>query len=84
MMPQRIEKGGIDEAIAKLKANLEANAEKLAADSIKLEADFEASNAKFNAQLESLAPRKPVSPAQAASSGPWFLARKCWSWLYHD
>jgi hypothetical protein len=49
-----------------------------------LKADFEASNAKFKADLESLSPRKPVSPAKADSSGKWILARKCWSWLYRD
>ena len=62
------------------------NAEKrgLAENQAKLQAAFEAHEAKFNADLEALAPQKPKGPEKTESPGSWFLARKCWAWLYHD
>ena len=50
----------------------------------KFQADFEARDAKFNAELEALAPQKPKEPAKSESAGNWSLARKSWAWLYGD
>ncbi len=62
------------------------NAEKrgLAENQAKLQAAFEAHEAKFNADLEALAPQKPKGPEKSEASSSWMLARKCWAWLYHD
>ena len=62
---------------------LTAEARKLAESQTKLQADFEAREAKFNADLEALVPVTSNCAANAPEVH-WLLARKCWSWLYHD
>jgi hypothetical protein len=63
---------------------LTAEARKLAESQTKLQADFEAREAKFNADLEALVPATSNCAANASPLVHWLLARKCWSWLYHD
>jgi hypothetical protein len=63
---------------------LEAEARQLAESQTKLQADFEAREAKFNADLEALVPATSKCGANAPPVVHWLLARKCWSWLYHD
>jgi len=62
---------------------LTAEACKLVESQAKLQADFEAHEARFNADLAALV---PTTSDGAARTEPavWLLARKCWSWLYHD
>jgi len=60
---------------------LEAEKRGLAESQAKFQADFEAREAKFNADLEALAPQKPNGPAKPEFADNWFLARKCWAWL---
>jgi hypothetical protein len=47
----------------------------------KLQTDFEVSEAKFNADLEALAAKKPEGHEKRESTTSWLLARKCWAWL---
>jgi hypothetical protein len=63
---------------------LEAEKRKLAESQAKFQKDFEANEAKFNADLEGLAPQKLTSNANSESGGSWLLARKCWAWLYGE
>ncbi len=63
---------------------LEAEARQLAESQTKLQADFEAREAKFNADLEALVPATSNCATNASPEVHWLLARKCWSWLYHD
>ena len=63
---------------------LTAEARKLAESQTKLQADFEAHEARFNADLAALVPTTSNGAARTESAVCWLLARKCWSWLYHD
>ena len=80
-MAQRI----VTQDVADVAANLlEADKRKLAESQAKLQADFEAREAKFNADLGTLAPQKPTGPVKSEVGGSWLLARKCWASLYRD
>jgi hypothetical protein len=71
--------------IAEVTANvLEAEKRGLAESQAKFQADFEAHEAKFNADLEALATQKPKGPAKSEPAASWLLARKCWAWLHRD
>jgi hypothetical protein len=50
----------------------------------KLQTDFEVSDAKFNADLEALATKKPPGQDKSGAATSWLLARKCWAWLHRD
>jgi hypothetical protein len=63
---------------------LEAEKRGLAESQAKFQADFEAREAKFNADLEALAQQMPNGPAKPEFADNWLLARKCWAWLYRD
>ena len=81
LMAQRI----VTEDVADVAAHLlEADKRKLAESQAQLQTDFEAREAKFNADLETLTPQKPVDPGNSEVGGSWLLARKCWAWLYRD
>jgi hypothetical protein len=54
---------------------LEADKRKLAESQTKLQTDFEAREAKFNAGLETLAPQKPTGPVKSEVGGSWLLAK---------
>ena len=80
-MAQRI----VTQDVADVAAHvLEADKRKLAENQAKLQTDFEAHEAKFKADLESLAPQKAAGPVKSEIGGGWLLARKCWAWLYRD
>jgi len=71
--------------IAEVTANvLDAEKRALAESQVKLQADFEVREAKFNADLEALATKKPQGPERSEPAASWLLARKCWAWLYRD
>ncbi len=63
---------------------LEAERRRLAESQARFQADFETREARFNADLEAVAPKKEKGPGRLESAGAWLLARKCWAWLYHD
>jgi hypothetical protein len=80
-MAKRVETQDVADVASKL---LESEKRKLAENQAKFQKDFEASEAKFNADLEGLAPQKLTSNANSESGGSWLLARKCWVWLYGE
>ena len=63
---------------------LQAEKRGFAESQAKFQANFESREAKFNAELEALAPQKPKELARPESADNWSLARKSWAWLYHD
>ena len=63
---------------------LQAEKRGFAKSQAKFQADCEAREAKFNAELEALAPQKPKEPARSEFADNWSLARKSWAWLYGD
>jgi hypothetical protein len=63
---------------------LDAEKRALAESQVKLQAEFEAREAKFNADLETIATKKPQGSGTPGSSDSWLLARKCWAWLQRD
>ena len=63
---------------------LKAEARKLAESQTKLQADFEAHEARFNAYLAALVPTRSDNCASTEPPVHWLLARKCWAWLYPD
>ncbi len=69
------------ETSAKLNASLEANERRLDESQVKFQANVEARNAKFNADLEALVPLKPVAPPKQVSSGKGLLPRKLRRWM---
>lgn len=80
-MTQQIVTGDIAEAAAQL---LQANERRLAEQQAQFQASFESREAKFNADLDAMSPKKKTkSSRNSESSGTWLLARKCWEWL-HD
>jgi hypothetical protein len=81
LMAQRIVTQDVADVAAHL---LEVEKRKLAESQTQLQTDFEAREAKFNADLETLAPQKPAGPVKSEVGGSWLLARKCWAWLYCD
>jgi hypothetical protein len=80
-MAHSVEMRDLAEAAANV---LEAEKRGLAESQVKFQADFEAREAKFNADLEALTTQKPKGPVKSESAASWFLARKCWAWLYRD
>ena len=80
-MAQRIVAQDIADVAADL---LEAEKRKLDESQAKFQTDFEAGEAKFNADLEALTQQKSTGPENSESGGSWLLARKCWAWLYGD
>ena len=71
-----------DDISAKLSVSFDANERRLAESQAKFQASVEARNAKFNAELEALAPLKPVTPAKQVSSGKWRIPKKHRLWMY--
>ena len=63
---------------------LQAQKRKLDESQTQFQAEFEAREARFNADLETIAPLKPKNSTTPQPEGYWLLARKCWAWLYHD
>jgi hypothetical protein len=51
---------------------------------VNFQIDFEMREAKFNADLESLATKRPQGSAKLPPIASWLLARKCWAWLHRD
>ena len=71
--------------VAEITADLlHANDSRLVESQAKLQADFERYEAKFNAELAALVPQTEKNAGDPQSKPKWLLARKCWSWLYHD
>ena len=71
--------------IAEVTANvLEAEKRALAESQVKLQADFEVREAKFNADLEALTANKSQAPKRSEPTVSWLLARKCWAWLHRE
>jgi hypothetical protein len=77
-MAKRVVTQDVADVASKL---LEAENRKLAESQAKFQKDFEAREAKFNADLERLAPHKLTGHANSVSDGRWLLARKCWAWF---
>jgi len=55
----------------------------------KFQADFETREARFNADLEKIAPKRPkeaaeAEPTAAEESAYSGLARRCWDWLHRN
>ena len=63
---------------------LQVQDRKLAESQTKFQAEFEAGEARFNAELEALSSPKRQNSEKSKFVEKWFLARKCWAWLYHD
>jgi len=74
--------GSFDDISAKLSASFEANERRLSDNQAKFHTTVEARNAKFNAELEALAPLKLVAPANQVSRGKSPPSRKRRLWLY--
>jgi hypothetical protein len=91
-MPQQFTSGGLEDIAAKLKNDFEAGRDEFSENMIKLKGHFEASKAKFDAELDAISPRRPNAPTMPNSSAPampsssskWILARKAWAWLHRD
>ncbi len=73
--------GDLEAATADL---LQAQDRKLAESQTKFQAEFEAGEAKFNAELEAMSSPKRQDLEKPKFVDKWLLARKCWAWLYHD
>ena len=72
-----------DNLTAKLNASFEANECALAEAQARFQANVEARNAKLNADIESLAPSKPIAPpANRVSPRRSLLPRKGRLWMY--
>jgi hypothetical protein len=72
-----------DNLSAKLNASFEAKERALAEAQARFQADVETRNAKLNADIESLAPSKPVAPpANRVSPRRSPLPRKGRLWMY--
>ena len=63
---------------------LQAQDRKLAESQTKFQAEFEAGEARFNAELEALSSPKRQNSEKSKFVEKWLLARKCWAWLYHE
>ena len=63
---------------------LQAEKRKLEESQAQFQSEFEAREARFNAELETIAPQKTKDSTRPRPDGYWLLARKCWAWLYHD
>jgi hypothetical protein len=63
---------------------LQAQDRKLAESQTKFQAECEAGEAKFNAELEALSLPKRHDSEKSKFVDKWLLARKCWAWLYHN
>jgi hypothetical protein len=63
---------------------LDAEKRMFAESQISFQIDFETREAKFNADLEALATKRPQAPATSQRIASWLLARKCWAWLRRD
>jgi len=64
---------------------LQAQKRKLDESQAHYQSEFEAREARFNADLDSIAPHQSKdSTKPAQSEGFWMLARKSWVWLYGD
>jgi hypothetical protein len=91
-MPQQFMSGSVEDIAAKLKNDFEAGRDEFSENMIKLKGHFEASKAKFEAELDAISPRRPKAPAMPnslalatpSSSSKWILARKAWAWLHRD
>jgi hypothetical protein len=51
---------------------------------VNFQIDFEMREAKFNADLEALATKRPQAPTTSPRIASWLLARKRWAWLRSD
>jgi hypothetical protein len=61
---------------------LESEKRALEDNQAKLQTSFEVCEAKFNADLEALATKKPHGQDKSDAATSWLLARKCWAWLH--
>jgi hypothetical protein len=80
-----MEEGSVSGDVSDVAAGLlEAEKRKLAENQTRFQADFESREARFNADLEAVAPQKPKGPARSIAADIWLLARKRWAWMYRD
>ena len=71
--------------VAQITADLlHADDSRLAESQARLQSDFERHEAKFSAELAALVKQPEENAESRQSEARWLLARKCWSWLYHD
>jgi len=80
-MSKHIITRSIADTIAKLNASFGANERRFAESQAKFQANVEARNAKFDADLDALVPLKPVAPPKQVSSGKWVIPRKLRRWM---